>query len=181
MATLFHNVMKDLDELGKNTAKIAMQNVSDELYDVAKKAIDNFYRDYTPGDHYRKNHPNGPTERPWFYDRTYNLKKSYRKYLKNNGTVYYGGVILSPSYMDDVYRQPNTQDLIFELTLLSGLHGLDSWEQNYNRPSTPYGISRPTPIQQVQTKYSELKKELENGELLSDAYEEARKSSIYFK
>ena len=181
MATLFHKVMKDLDELSKNTAKIAMQKASEELYQTARLAIDDFYKDYTPGDHYRKNNPNGPTERPWFYDRTYNLHNSYKKYLKNNGTVYYGGVILSPEYMEDVYRQPNTQDLIFDLTLLGGVHGLDSWQQTDTRPATPYWITRPAPIQQIQMKYDELKDELDSGKLISDAYMIARKSSIYFK
>lgn len=174
---LFESIIQDIDNYSVNIAKFAAIEIRDKMYDAAINAIDKFYSDYTPGDHYRANHPEGPSEQPWFYDRTGNLKNSVKKYYKKN---YYDnsftvGIDLSPDFMEDVYN--GSPDLIYYFSIEKGYHGHDAWEGM--SPYKPYAVTKPSPLKLIQRKYNQLQRELESGKVFDRAEKKARKLSKY--
>lgn len=159
--TVIDDIIDDLNEYSRNVAKYAAIEVREELYKTAQQSIEYFYATYTPGDYYRRKAEylitNGNNEieeeSDFTYVRTYNLKRSYKKWYHNNhDKVFTGGVILSPEFMDDIYR--GSRELIFDLAY-AGYHGLDSFLQP-QRPSAPFGVTSPSPMEMIENKANEI-------------------------
>lgn len=160
---LIDDIMDDLNKYANNVSKFSAIEVREELYKTATQAIEYFYDTYTPGDYHIRQvdfafgHNLDVYEGEIStYHRTYNLKKSYKKYYKDNhGTTFSGGVILSPDYMADIYR--GSRELVFDLAY-SGFHGLNSWEYGSPRPATPYGVTIPSPMKMILDKQKYIAK-----------------------
>ena len=96
-----------ITEYANNVARTVAGQIRDDLYDEAKLAIEEFYNSYNPK-YYRRHYYN-------FYN------KSFKKYYSNaHGTIYRGGIELTPENLDSIYRAPT--DLVFE-TVYAGFHG----------------------------------------------------------
>lgn len=176
---LIETISDDLMAYSREIVRYASQEIRDRLTQEAKKAIEQFYQDYTPGDHYRANHPEFEGEKPWFYDRTYNLKKAYKSVYVNHGDHIKSGVILSPDFMDDVYH--GTRTMVFNMTWGSGFHGHDAWE-SYHEPGTdfvPYAVTNPSPYWRVKDQYREILRELREGKIQDRAEQKARRNNNY--
>lgn len=107
------NIKPLTDYLNKYTKEVSRKTaglIRDELADTATSAIAEFYEHYTPK-HYHRHY--------------YNFKKnSFQKYYSNpHGTVYRGGIELTPDLMDDIYSSPTYQ--VFD-TVYAGFHGIAS-------------------------------------------------------
>lgn len=153
---VFNDIKKDVAEYTANVSKFAAIETREELFEESRHAIAVFYADYTPGDYHRRFNELGwiQTDVGRTYQRTYNLYNSYKKYYKNNhDRTFSGGVILSPEYMDDVYR--GTPELVFDLAY-AGFHGLNSWEPDSPRPATPYAVTNPSPLEIIEEKQSSI-------------------------
>ena len=82
--------------------------IRDELTQEAHDAIELFYASYTPVS-YRRHYYNFRT-------------KSFEKYYSNaHGTVFRGGVTLTPDKMDDIYQDPTLE--VFD-SVYAGFHGV---------------------------------------------------------
>lgn len=94
-------------EYASNVARSVAGQIRDDLFDEAKLAIEAFYNSYSPK-YYRRHYYN-------FYN------KSFKKYYSNaHGTIYRGGIELTPENLDSIYRA--STDLVFD-TVYAGLHG----------------------------------------------------------
>lgn len=159
---IINDIIGDLKEYSRNVCKNSAIYAREELYKTAQSAIEYFYNTYTPGDYYKRNmnflHSEDDyewkdSESDFVYSRTYNLRKSYKKWYKNNhDSTYSGGVILSPEYMDDVYRAD--KELIFNLAY-SGYHGLNTWTSSA-RPASPFYVTQPSPLEMIEDKANQL-------------------------
>ena len=173
---MIETINEDIETYSRNIIKYASQEIRDRLEKKAKDAIEQFYQDYTPGDHYRTNHPEFGGEKPWFYDRTGNLRKAYRPVYMNHGDHIKSGIILSPEFMDDVYE--GTKTMVFNMTWGSGFHGHDAWEPYHisGTEFTPYAVTSPSPLWCVKTEYQTILQELRSGKIQDRA--EAKASRL---
>lgn len=138
---IFDDIKQDVKKYASNVAKYAAIETREELAKTAYDAIGKFYEDYEPDFYIRH-----------YYNFSY---KSYKKYYKNNhDSVFTGGIILSPDYMDDIYR--GSTELVFELVMEKGYHGLNAWNQNDYRPSLPYAITTPTPMEIIEKRQRQI-------------------------
>lgn len=96
-----------IKEYASNVARNVAGQIRDDLFKEAKLAIEAFYNSYSPK-YYRRHYYN-------FYN------KSFKKYYSNaHGTIYRGGVELTPENLDSIYRAP--AEFVFE-TVYAGYHG----------------------------------------------------------
>ena len=95
----------DIQNFGNNIAKNIAIEVREQLTSEYRYSVEQFYNSYTPID----------------YERTWQLRKSYRPYYKNpHGTRYHGGVEICTDKMKDTHSDSNETVLGFAL---SGWHG----------------------------------------------------------
>jgi len=140
--SLIDNIKKDVKEYSKNVCKFASIEVREELAKTAYDTILQFYDDYEPVA-YKRHY--------------YNLEeKSFKKFYHNNhNTAFTGGIILSPEWMDDIYRADT--ELIFNL-VYEGFHGLKSYVSPF-RPAGSWGqIMNPSPMDIIEKKRDEIYK-----------------------
>ena len=124
METLKEDIKKYLETF----ANAYVNKAAELLTEEAKSAVKYFYDDYDPK----------------YYLRTDNFKKnSYKKYLKNNGRYYYGGVRLSSENMSPYVEDGGFFDpgIVFEAAATLGIHG---------KISEPAHITSPTVVEHVQ-------------------------------
>ena len=98
----------DLQKYMKIWAYTCAHEAADGITNMAKMAVSQFYGAYSPSHYYRSGNIAGG---------------SYSKYLKNNGSIYYGGVKFSSEGMSNYKRQGVSTDTIFSMVIYSGLHG----------------------------------------------------------
>lgn len=138
---IFDELKKDVVKYAANVSRYAAIETREDLARTAYEAVEAFYNDYEPIEYNRH---------------YYNFeKKSFKKYYKNNhDRTFTGGIILSPDYMDDIYR--GSTEFIFELVMEEGFHGLDAWNQLDFRPSAPYHITKPSPIEIIEERQRQI-------------------------
>ena len=132
--SILDEIAFEIKDYSKNVSKYSAIAASNELVFASYDAIEKFYDDYEPE----------------YYDRHYTnfLKRSYKKYYHNNrDTVFSGGVELSSDFLKDLYR--GSTELVFNLVIMTGAHGLDAWNQQDIRPSNPYKRMSPPPIELI--------------------------------
>ena len=96
-----------LKEIAEDACRNAAGRIRDELYEEAKLAIEDFYNSYNPI-YYRRHYYN-------FYN------KSFKKYYSNaHGTIYRGGIELTPENLDEIYKHPASD--VFD-SVYAGIHG----------------------------------------------------------
>ena len=111
--------LKDyLERYAKEVGHLTAADIRDELTDTAFYAIVRFYEDYSPTS-YKRHYYNF-------------LEKSFRKYYSNaHGTIYRGGVELTPQLMDNIYQSSSgysdsqITEQVFD-TVYAGFHGVAS-------------------------------------------------------
>lgn len=119
----------------QNICRITAGTIRDELTKETASAIAAFYADYTPK-YYRRH----------FYNFQNN---SFRKYYSNkHGSVYYGGVKLTPSRMADIYQNPTEE--VFDF-VYHGFHGVSS---GFVSPKTfsVTPVMKPSPLELIYKK-----------------------------
>ena len=95
----------DMQKLGNNIAKNIAIEAREAITNEYVYAVEEFYNSYTPQQ----------------YERTWQLRKSYRPYYKNpHGTRFHGGVEICIDRMKDTHADSNEEVLGFAL---SGWHG----------------------------------------------------------
>lgn len=148
-------LMKECDQYQRTFATTYCSKAADELTKTAETAIEIFYSDYEP---------------TW-YERTSpsNLKKSYRRYYRNNGHMVYGGVYIGSEYMDTYYKE-NGNDLLERDPYLVvataweyGLHGIYGWH-------TEKGNTGFRPLDLIEEKIKDAK-------FLNNLYETAKNTA----
>ena len=149
---LSSNLIQSLNDYGHNVCLGMAKQVRDELNDEAVYALENFYASYAPkngpilsgGYEWKFKTPKGV---PYVYDRTYTnfLKKSFKKYKQDkHHSIVYGGVELSPDFMDSIYQNP--VETVFDF-VMSGIHG---------HPSLGLQQMDPSPIEIIRNKKKEI-------------------------
>ena len=130
------DVINDINDYCKNVAKYTVISFRDELATSMKSEIDRFYNSY---------HPKR-------YRRHYNLYNTFKKhYVNSHNTIYYGGIVLDPSHMEDgIYNEE--PENVYNATLVFGFHGIP-----FNAPA----VISPSPIDVILDKYDEM---LDNAE-----------------
>lgn len=99
------DLKKDIQKYGNNIAKNIAIEAKEKLTSEYRYSVEEFYNSYTPEE----------------YERTWQLRKSYRPYYRNaHGTRYHGGVEICVDKMKDTHSEPNEIVLGFAL---SGWHG----------------------------------------------------------
>lgn len=154
--SLIDDIISDIKQYSKDISKYSAIEVREELYVTAFNAIDYFYSEWEP--EYYDRHEYKITK--WIGYKpvtlTHNPQKAIKKfYHDNHEKVFTGGITLSPDYMDDIYR--GEPELIFDL-VYSGFHGLNAWEPESPRPSTPYHVTQPSTMDLIADKYNEIAK-----------------------
>lgn len=101
------DLIRDLKDYSATVCVSLATQVREEMYETAKFAIEEFYKDYTPL--YYKRH-------------YYNFREnSFIKYYKNpHNSIVHGGIELTPYELDDIYRTKS--EYVFNL-VYSGFHG----------------------------------------------------------
>lgn len=98
---------EDIEKMFKAGCSAYCEKAADELTETAKVAIKQFYDDYEPK----------------YYKRTENLlKNSYKRYYKNHGRRFEGGVYIGAKNMNP-YKEGISPEYIVEAGW-SGWHGL---------------------------------------------------------
>ena len=98
----------DLEKYGKIWASTCAHKAAEDITNMAKMAVAQFYGAYSPN----------------MYQRTGNIAGgSYSKYLKNNGSIYYGGVKFSPEKMSEYSGAGISTGEIYSRVIFQGLHG----------------------------------------------------------
>lgn len=93
------DTIKYLEKQAKKKASELAHEAQQRLTNGYVSFIDLYYSDYTPQQ----------------YVRTHNLYRSYNKFYKNShGTIFYGGVEVTPERMFDNYDQITPSDLMSE-------------------------------------------------------------------
>ena len=106
-----NSFISDLRNYSKEVCVGCAAYCRDALTDVAKRAIGNFYSDYTPIS-YKRHYTNF-------------LKNSFRKYYNNpHGKIIRGGVELTPDLVKDVYMGATGAE-VFDF-VYAGFHGVSS-------------------------------------------------------
>lgn len=124
-----------LEKVGKAASEIIAKDLAYE----ARMAMFAFYSSYTPH----------------VYERHYYnfMSQSYKAYVDNRNGIYNGGVLLDPSFLDDLYEDSPSE--VFH-NVYAGYHGNPEISEKY-------GIPRllPTPMERI----LDRKKEIINKEL----------------
>ena len=114
------DLREDIKEFGNNIAREIAIRAREELTQCYIDAIELFYYLYTPE----------------FYRRTWQLRKSYKKYYTNaHGNIFYGGVKITDERMKETHEDPNYE--VLELAI-HGWHGHPA-QGIYTEP-TPYDL-----------------------------------------
>lgn len=130
---------KDLKKYIGNFMSGTAGKIRDDLTAEASQSIIDFYNDYTPIYYHRH-----------YYNFT---KNSYKKYYVNaHGTIYHGGVKLTPDKMADIYQDPVSE--VFD-AVYSGFHGVSSmFVSPYTFEVTP--VMKPSPIERLYMKRDDI-------------------------
>jgi hypothetical protein len=150
MAYTWDDVENDLKHYVNKMLSSTAGKIRDDLTEETAQAIADFYADYTPEYYHRHVDAKG---------RHYNFgKNSFEKYYSNpHGTIFSGGVILTPSRMDDIY-QDSVQE-VFD-TVYHGFHGVSSMFVNpYTFSVTP--VMSPSPIERIYAKRDYIRKHID--------------------
>ena len=160
-------IERDAKKYATNIAKYMAQEIADDMTEVAKSAIEDFYAQYDPED---ASLHNGKV----YYYRHWNFKNSYKRYYKNRRPVFVGGIELLRSELPNVYEGKNSDpQSVFDRVYL-GYHGIASF-QNCN---PPVPILTPSPWRRIQDKFKEIQSQLPNYE--KRASKKARKDSYEY-
>lgn len=108
---LRQDLKEDFVKYGKNIARYMALEIADDLSQEAHIAITEFYT-YKPKYYYRHNN--------------FNNWKSYKRYYKNHGDRFTGGVDLLSSAIPDVYSGKYSSPLEVFNRVYNGFHGLSS-------------------------------------------------------
>ena len=145
LRNIIDDFIDDVVEYQNNVGKFAAQEVADKMTQTAYDAITQFYDSWQP-EYYQRHYYNF-------------LKKSFKSYYHNDGRGRFtGGVIISPEWMDDIYRASMRNDLgtefVFDL-VYEGHHG---WDTGWRKPTEPvtHGFGprmQPTPLELIERKY----------------------------
>lgn len=134
------DVEADLKKYCGKVLSSAAGKIRDELTEEAFNAIVYFYTSWAPK-YYRRHYYNF-------------LEKSFEKYYSNpHGTIYRGGVKLTPEEMDDIYQHPKNDpdyDIVQEVfdSVYAGFHGVSSMFVNpYTFTVTP--VMDPSPMERI--------------------------------
>ena len=117
---------RDLMNYCQNIARHAVHQMANDMTKTAKTAIDLFYSDY----------------KPRFYIRNWNFRHTYRRYYKNHGDRFSGGVELlvdalpSKDYSDPTYE-------VFD-RVYAGFHGMASAMDNKIHNVIDRSTNKPT-------------------------------------
>ena len=118
--------------------------IRDDLTEEAALSISDFYADYTPV--YYQRH---------YYNFT---KNSFEKYYVNaHGTIYHGGVRLTPDAMDDIYQDPVVE--VFD-SVYAGFHGVSSMFVS-PRTFTVTPVMSPSPMERLYQKREDIVNNIE--------------------
>ena len=175
---LIDDIIKDLKDYSSNVAKFSAIEVRDELAKTAHDAIEAFYQD--------AKFNNGSSEPMWYSRNYYNFRnKSYKKYYHDShGTVFSGGIELTPKNMDELYIHPTKSrdakyatygapvELVFEKVMEEGWHGPigGDYNNNHTEPMSP------SPMELIDKTYKRL---CRSTSIVSNAEKKARKLSKY--
>ena len=129
------DIEKDLKKYVGKIMSSAAGKIRDDLTQEAFNAIAYFYTSWSP-EYYHRHYYNF-------------MEKSFEKYYSNpHGTIYAGGVKLTPEKMDDIYQDP-TQE-VFD-SVYAGFHGVSSMFVNpYAFYVTP--TMKPSPMERILSK-----------------------------
>lgn len=154
---LREDLKNDLIKYGQNIAKYMAQEIADDLSQEAHQAITDFYK-YKPI--YYLRHEN------------FNNWKSYKRYYKNHGDRFTGGVDLLPSAIPDVYSGSNSSPMeVFE-RVYGGFHGISSITLGVPP------IMDPSPIERILDKKTEILNDYSKYE--RNASQKAKKDKYIF-
>ena len=143
-----------LEKYSKEVGRITAVDIRDELTETAFNAIVAFYESYTPRS-YKRHYYNF-------------LEKSFRKYYSNaHGTIFRGGVELTPQLMDNIYQSSagyspaQVTEQVFD-TVYAGFHGVAS-TQIYpgEAPRFSPAVMRPSPMELILSKRDEIENNLD--------------------
>lgn len=110
---------KDMQKFKSNMSKYITKRIADDLTEECKNAIEDFYADYDP------ENPNNHNGRIYYY-RHWNFRRSFKRYYKNHGTRYVGGIELLEDELPNVYSGRNSDPTNVFWRVYSGLHGIAS-------------------------------------------------------
>lgn len=130
--TITDALVSDLKRYGEKVCVGLATTVRDKLEKETVYAIEQFYEDYTPIS-YKRHY--------------YNFENnSYTKYYKNShGSIVYGGILLSPENMDDIYQDPTEE--VFDF-IYHGFHGVSSgFDEPKSFSKTP--VMSPSPLEMI--------------------------------
>lgn len=136
-----------LEQYTKNILRITAASIRDELAETASSSLVAFYEHYTP--RYYKRH---------YYNF---LEYSYKKYYSNpHGTVYRGGIELTPDVMKNIYTIDTEQ--VFD-TVFAGFHGVASthmYPEGTAHQFVPPRMS-PSPMEIILNKQKNIKNNIQ--------------------
>lgn len=133
--------INDLEKDMKTFESIYLRNcarlASEELEEQYLFIIDQFYNDYSPTQ----------------YVRTYGMRNDvYKRYYKNKGNKYQGGVRLNAGWLDERNYAINDMDYLFDIVLQFGWHG-----------SPDVAITTPSPIESLIKVRDSMVAKMNNG------------------
>lgn len=137
------DVERDLKKYFGNLLAGAAGKIRDDLTQEAFNSMASFYTDWAP--RYYKRH---------YYNF---MENSFKKYYSNpHGTIYRGGVKLTPENMDNIYQKRkdmSPQEATYEVfeTVYHGFHGMASmFVSPHSFKVTPVMV--PSPLERIKAK-----------------------------
>lgn len=146
----------DFVKYGKNIARHMAQEIADHLYATAGSAIINFYTSYDPK----------------YYMRHENFFNTYKRYYKNHGNRFTGGVDIIDN-LPDVYSSPT--NTVFDRVWQGGFHGLSSLY--YHNPAPMY----PSPMMITEKKRDQILQHISQYESRAAQKAKSDKYNFLFK
>lgn len=135
--TTWKQIEKELKQYTNQILANTAGQIRDELTEETLCSIEDFYNDYTPL-YYKRHYYN-------FYN------NSFTKYYSNaHGTIFRGGVQLTPELLDDIY-QDSTEE-VFD-SVFAGFHGVSSMFFNPKSFSVTPRMT-PSPMERILNKRS---------------------------
>lgn len=133
-------LVNDLKKFSGEVSKALAVNSRELLFGTSEKAVEYFYNTYDPVS-YKRHY--------------YNFcENSFKKYYKNpHGSIYRGGVVLSPEPMDDIY-QDSTRE-VFDL-FWHGIHGVASGFVSPKSFSVIPPVTQPSPLEIIEMQQKDI-------------------------
>jgi len=130
---------RDLKKYSHNVARFAAHKIADDLTECASYHIHRFYEQYDPED---PTLHNGKI----YYHRHWNFYNTYRRFYKNHGNRFSGGVEFI--YPPDVYRGTDSSPMFVFKRVYGGMHGIAS----ATHPAT-VPMYWPSPMRRIKDEY----------------------------